>query len=93
MQATQTLPEAAKDTIRREFDRAESDDPTVLWWDDGNYLEDIVEQACAELGVGLNIADETSLELRADPRGWRAGMARATRQRPGRQRGRLRLVP
>ena len=67
MQATQSLPDAAKDTIRREFDRAESDDPIVLWWDDGNYLEDIIQQACADLGVHLKIAEETPLELRANP--------------------------
>ena len=67
MQAKQTLPDAAKDTIRSEFDRAESSDPIVLWWDDGNYLEDIIEQACNELGVHLKVAEETPLELRADP--------------------------
>jgi hypothetical protein len=67
MQATQTLSDAAKDTIRREFNRAESDDPIVLWWDDGNYLEDILQHACADLGVPLKIAEETPLELRADP--------------------------
>ncbi len=67
MQATQTLPDAAKDTIRREFDRAESDDPIILWWDDGNYLEDIIQQACQELGVHLKVAKETPLELRANP--------------------------
>jgi hypothetical protein len=67
MQATQTLSDAAKDTIRREFDRAESNNPIVLWWDDGNYLEDILQQACAELGVPLKTAEKTPLELRADP--------------------------
>jgi hypothetical protein len=67
MQATQTLPDAAKDTIRREFDRAESNDSIVLWWDDGNYLEDILQQACDDLGIPLKIAEKTPLELRADP--------------------------
>jgi len=57
MQATQTPPDAAKDTIRWEFDRAESDDPVVLWWDDGNYLEDVLQQACADLGVPLKTAE------------------------------------
>jgi hypothetical protein len=66
MQATQSLPDATKETIRREFDRAESDDPTVLWWDDGNYLEDIIRQACADLGVHLSVAERTPLELRTD---------------------------
>ncbi|MDB2242700.1 BREX-5 system phosphatase PglZ [Halorubrum ezzemoulense] len=67
MQATQTLPDAAKDTIRSKFDQAESSDPIVLWWDDGNYLEDIIKQACDELDVTLKIAEETPLELRANP--------------------------
>lgn len=67
MQATQTLSEAAKDTIRREVDRAESNDPIVLWWDDGNYLQDVIQQACNELGVRLKVAEETPLELRANP--------------------------
>ncbi|RKD87671.1 BREX-5 system phosphatase PglZ [Halopiger aswanensis] len=67
MQATQTLPDAAKETIQREFDRAESSDPIVLWWDDGNYLEDIIQQACDELGIHLKVAEETPLELRANP--------------------------
>jgi len=66
MQATQTLPDAAKDTIRSEFNQAESSEPVVLWWDDGNYLEDIIDQACDELGVQLKIAEETPLQLRAD---------------------------
>jgi len=61
MQAKQTLPDAAKDTIRSEFDRAESSDPIVLWWDDGNYLEDIVKQACNELGIHLKVAEKTPL--------------------------------
>ena len=67
MQASKSLCDAAKDTIRSQFDRAESMDPIVLWWDDGNYLEDIVRLACDELGVRLKIADRTPLELRADP--------------------------
>jgi len=67
MQATQTLPDAARATIQSEFDRAESADPIVLWWDDGNYLEDVIERACDELGVHLKVAEETPLELRADP--------------------------
>jgi hypothetical protein len=67
MQATQSLSDNAKDTLRREFGRAESDDPIVLWWDDGQYLEEIVEQACAELDVSLKVAEDTPLELRGDP--------------------------
>ncbi|MFC6720713.1 BREX-5 system phosphatase PglZ [Halobacteriaceae bacterium SHR40] len=67
MQATQSLADAAKDTIQREFDRAESNDPIVLWWDDGNYLEDILQQACTDLSVPLKTAEKTPLELRADP--------------------------
>jgi len=67
MQASKSLPDAAKDTIRSKFDRAESADPIVLWWDDGNYLEDIIEQACTDLGVELKIADETPLELHSNP--------------------------
>jgi hypothetical protein len=67
MQATQTLSETAKDVIRRVFQRSESDEPIVLWWDDGKYVEDVIEQACSELGVHLKIAEETPLELRANP--------------------------
>ncbi|MFH5800953.1 BREX-5 system phosphatase PglZ [Haladaptatus sp. CMAA 1911] len=66
MQASKSLPDAAKDTIQQKFNRAESSTPVVLWWDDGNYLEDIVKEACAGLGVHLKIPDETPLELRAD---------------------------
>jgi hypothetical protein len=80
MQAKQTLPVAAKDTIRSQFDRAESSDPIVLWWDDGSYLEDIIEQACDELGVHLKVAEETPLELRADPVDGEQVWYRPTRQ-------------
>lgn len=52
--------------LTRAFDRAESADPTVLWWDDGNYLEEILKQACAELDVQLKIAEQTPLELRTE---------------------------
>ncbi len=67
MQASKTLPEAARDTISREFDRAESRNPIVLWWDEENHLQEIIEQACADLGVPLKVATETPLELRANP--------------------------
>jgi hypothetical protein len=67
MQATQTLPDAAKETLQREFGRAESDDPIVLWWDDGGYLEDILREACSAPDVHLKVAEETPLELRANP--------------------------
>ena len=66
MQAKQSLPDAAREKIQRAFDRAETDDPIVLWWDDGNYLEDIIEKACRDLSVHLNKAEKTPLKLRED---------------------------
>ncbi|WP_252697954.1 BREX-5 system phosphatase PglZ [Natronosalvus vescus] len=67
MYKTRPLPDAATEIIEREFKRAESVTPTVLWWDDGNHLEEIIRRACDDLDVHLKIATETPLELRADP--------------------------
>ena len=67
VQATQTLHDRAKAELQRRFDDAESDEPRVLWWDDGAYLEDVVERTCEHLDVPLRRAEKTPLELRADP--------------------------
>lgn len=67
MRATNSLPDAAKSVLSSTFDGAEIDDPIVLWWDDGGYLIDIVGQAATELDAHVKTAEETPLELRADP--------------------------
>lgn len=67
MQATQTLHDVARTRIDRELRDAESEDPVVLWWDDGAHLRDVIRDVCDDLGVHLKAAEETPLELRADP--------------------------
>ena len=66
MPATKTLPQCAEDAIQTAIDGAADDDPVVLWWDDGGYLRDIVENASRSLGCAFHAAEQTPLELRAD---------------------------
>ncbi len=64
MPATKTLPECAADTIEQAIEDAADDDPIVLWWDDGGYLRDIVEQVSRQFDCAFHAADRTPLELR-----------------------------
>ncbi|MFC5973961.1 BREX-5 system phosphatase PglZ [Halomarina salina] len=66
MPATKTLPQCAHDAIESSIDGASTDDPVVLWWDDGGYLQDIVEHASTQLRCEFRAAEQTPLELRAD---------------------------
>ncbi|UPM44168.1 BREX-5 system phosphatase PglZ [Halocatena salina] len=67
MPATKTLPQCAEDAIETAIDEATDDDPTVLWWDDGGYLRDIVERVSHSLGCEFHAAEQTPLELRTEP--------------------------
>ncbi|MCF2240293.1 hypothetical protein KI372_02375, partial [Halobacterium salinarum] len=66
MPATKTLPQCAEDAIETAIEEASDDDPVVLWWDDGGYLRDIVQEVSHSLGCEFNAAEQTPLELRAD---------------------------
>ncbi len=66
MPATKTLPQCAEDAIETAIEEASDDDPVVLWWDDGGYLCDIVQEVSHSLGCEFNAAEQTPLELRAD---------------------------
>ena len=66
MPATKTLPQCAEDAIKTAIDEAADDDPVVLWWDDGGYLRDIVEQVSGSLSCAFHAAEQTPLDLRAD---------------------------
>ncbi|MEF8777617.1 MAG: BREX-5 system phosphatase PglZ, partial [Natronomonas sp.] len=67
MHATKTLRKAAHDAIARAIDEAADEDPVVLWWDDGGHLRDIVQNTSEQLGCEFRAAEETPLELRAEP--------------------------
>ena len=66
MPATKTLPQCAHDAIETAIDEASDDDPVVLWWDDGGYLREIVENASHSLGCEFHAAEQTPLELRSE---------------------------
>ncbi len=66
MVATKTLPECARDAIRNAIDEAYDDDPTILWWDEGGHLREIVERASADLECAFRAAETTPLELRGE---------------------------
>jgi hypothetical protein len=66
MPATKTLPKCAEDAIKTAIDEAADEDPVVLWWDDGGYLQDIVESVSHSLGCEFHAAKQTPLELRTD---------------------------
>ena len=67
MPATTTLPQCAHDAIETAIADASDDDPVVLWWDDGGYLHDVVETISRSLGCDFHAAEQTPLELRANP--------------------------
>lgn len=68
MPATKTIPECARDALRNAIDEAVDDEPVVLWWDDGGYLQQTgtIERAARALDCEFVAAEETPLELRAD---------------------------
>ena len=65
MPATKTIPECARTAIRTAVDDAADEEPVVLWWDAGGFLEDIVRAQTAALGHAFDAAETTPLELRA----------------------------
>ena len=67
MPATKTLPQSAEDAIETAMDEAADEDPIVLWWDDGGHLHDVIESVSHSLGYRFRAAEQTPLELRADP--------------------------
>lgn len=66
MPAARTLPECVDDALDNAIAEAYDEDPIVLWWDDGGYLEDLVRQASTKHGCRFHIAERSPLELRAD---------------------------
>ena len=67
MPATRTLSECAEATLREAITAAADEEPVILWWDEGGYLEDIVRAASAAADCAFRAAETTPLELRADP--------------------------
>lgn len=65
MPATQSLSEAAEAKLTDAINDAVDDAPTILWWDEGGYLENIVKTAADSLGCEFHVATDTPLELRA----------------------------
>ena len=66
MPATKTLPQCAHDAIESAIDEAADEEPVVLWWDEGGYLRDIVQNTSSQLGCEFRAAEQTPLELRAE---------------------------
>jgi hypothetical protein len=66
MPATTTLYKAAHDAIENAISEAVDDEPVVLWWDDGGYLEPLVEEAAQQAGCRFSAAKTTPLELRSE---------------------------
>lgn len=66
MPATKTLSQCAHDAIETAIADAADDDPVVIWWDEGGYLEDIVRTESERLGCAFRAVEATPLELRAD---------------------------
>lgn len=66
MPATKTIPQCARDSIESAIDDAADDHPVILWWDDGGYLRDIVENVSRSVGCAFRAAEQTPLELRSE---------------------------
>lgn len=86
IQPTEDLTDRAATKIEQTFPDEVSDDTYVIWWDDGGFLREIIEDAAEELGVGFRAAEQFPLELRqstnqADdrPTVWYIGEAKAGR--------------
>jgi hypothetical protein len=66
MPATKTLTDCIDDKLETAVDNTSDNDPIVLWWDEGGYLEDRIRSVGDEHGFAFHAADRTPLELRAD---------------------------
>lgn len=62
--ARRSLQEAGAEQIRDSFDQASGPRPRVLWWDDGGYLDTVIDEACTEIGIEIAKADGNPLKLR-----------------------------
>lgn len=66
MPATKTLPEAVEETLQRSIQSAVDDDPVILWWDEGGFLESLISATCDQHGYRFQAAENSPLELRKD---------------------------
>ncbi len=66
MPATKTLPESAHEAIETAISGAIDDEPVILWWDEGGYLEPLVEEVAKQTDCRFRAAETTPLELRAE---------------------------
>jgi hypothetical protein len=66
MPATKTLPECAEDAIAGAIEGAADEEPVILWWDEGGYLEELVRAASAANDCAFRAAETTPLELREE---------------------------
>lgn len=63
-QPSSTLIDRAAIKIESAFPESHTETSRVVWWDDGGYLEDIVQSAADDLGIGFRAADGYPLDLR-----------------------------
>lgn len=63
-QPSNTLVERAASKIESAFPESHTDSVRVIWWDDGGFLEEVVQSAADELGVNFRAADDFPLDLR-----------------------------
>jgi hypothetical protein len=62
--AVTNLEEQALRFIREQFPSKRAETARIVWWDDGGYLREVVQQATVELGVEFRTAEGFPLQLR-----------------------------
>jgi hypothetical protein len=65
-QPQHTLTDEAEQRLQQAFPDSHTAEVRVVWWDDGEHLEEIVEAAAEQLGVGFRAAEGFPLSLRTD---------------------------
>ncbi|WP_257301031.1 BREX-5 system phosphatase PglZ [Haloarchaeobius sp. FL176] len=65
-QPRHSLTDEAEQRLQQTFPESHTADVRVVWWDDGGHLEETVQQAASNLGIGFRAAEGFPLSLRTD---------------------------
>ncbi|MFW6030572.1 MAG: BREX-5 system phosphatase PglZ, partial [Halanaerobiales bacterium] len=75
--AKKSLYDIVEEKIKNAFTEIKAPFKRVVWWDDGGYLRDVIEEICNKKNIGFTSAENNPLSIRAkalnegnEPRVW-----------------------